>query len=196
MDSGPYAARRRLGVGRPNYGVARRWRDRRGEGRSLSSDCSELEVHHVSIATEPVGTSPPTAPSRKLKRSRGLWMATALVVGNMIGSGIFLLPSSLAAAGAAQPCRGRVGWRARGSSIRSDVSCGKQGEASRARRRGRGTGPRRVHPGESQYPAREGRKAVPASAEAHREPVWCGDVTRRRSMRRSSTADAPRDHRL
>jgi basic amino acid/polyamine antiporter, APA family len=32
-----------------------------------------------------------------LRRSLGLWMATALVVGNMIGSGIFLLPSSLAA---------------------------------------------------------------------------------------------------
>ena len=38
-----------------------------------------------------------TAPStRKLKRSMGLWMATALVVGNMIGSGVFLLPASLA----------------------------------------------------------------------------------------------------
>jgi APA family basic amino acid/polyamine antiporter len=36
-------------------------------------------------------------PHRKLKRSMGLWMATALVVGNMIGSGIFLLPTSLAA---------------------------------------------------------------------------------------------------
>ena len=33
----------------------------------------------------------------RLKRSMGLWMATALVVGNMIGSGIFLLPASLAA---------------------------------------------------------------------------------------------------
>ncbi len=32
----------------------------------------------------------------KLKRSMGLWMATALVVGNMIGSGVFLLPASLA----------------------------------------------------------------------------------------------------
>lgn len=31
-----------------------------------------------------------------LKRSMGLWMATALVVGNMIGSGIFLLPAALA----------------------------------------------------------------------------------------------------
>src|SRR5215217_4438265 len=39
---------------------------------------------------------PPPAQPRKLKRSMGLWMATALVVGNMIGSGIFLLPASLA----------------------------------------------------------------------------------------------------
>src|SRR5690242_18568326 len=37
----------------------------------------------------------------KLARTMGLWMATALVVGNMIGSGVFLLPSSLA--GAAGP---------------------------------------------------------------------------------------------
>ena len=34
-------------------------------------------------------------PARKL----GLWMCTALVVGNMIGSGIFLLPAALAAYG-------------------------------------------------------------------------------------------------
>src|ERR671923_1300992 len=32
----------------------------------------------------------------KLKRSMGLWMATALVVGNMVGSGVFLLPATLA----------------------------------------------------------------------------------------------------
>jgi basic amino acid/polyamine antiporter, APA family len=31
-----------------------------------------------------------------LKRSMGLWMATALVIGNMIGSGVFLLPASMA----------------------------------------------------------------------------------------------------
>ena len=31
-----------------------------------------------------------------LKRSMGLWMATALVIGNMIGSGIFLLPAAMA----------------------------------------------------------------------------------------------------
>ena len=35
------------------------------------------------------------APRRRL----GLWMATALVVGNMIGSGVFLLPASLGAYG-------------------------------------------------------------------------------------------------
>lgn len=34
------------------------------------------------------------------RRKLGFWMATALVVGNMIGSGVFLLPSSLAPYGA------------------------------------------------------------------------------------------------
>jgi APA family basic amino acid/polyamine antiporter len=34
-----------------------------------------------------------------LKRTLGMWMATALVVGNMIGSGVFSLPSSLASIG-------------------------------------------------------------------------------------------------
>ena len=43
----------------------------------------------------------PTVPTRehappKLKRTMGLWMATALVVGNMVGSGVFMLPASLA----------------------------------------------------------------------------------------------------
>lgn len=39
----------------------------------------------------------PRAPAAKprLKRSIGLWMATALVVGNMVGSGIFTLPAAL-----------------------------------------------------------------------------------------------------
>jgi len=37
------------------------------------------------------------APARKRSRRKmGLWMATALVIGNMIGSGVFLLPASLA----------------------------------------------------------------------------------------------------
>jgi basic amino acid/polyamine antiporter, APA family len=50
------------------------------------------------------GAQPNGAPPR---RTIGLWMATALVVGNMIGSGVFLLPSSLAAA--AGPVS-LVGW--------------------------------------------------------------------------------------
>ncbi len=39
-------------------------------------------------------------------RPLGLWMATALVVGSMIGSGVFMLPASLAPYGAAS----LVGW--------------------------------------------------------------------------------------
>jgi basic amino acid/polyamine antiporter, APA family len=35
----------------------------------------------------------------RLKRSLGLWMATALVIGNMVGSGVFGLPASLASTG-------------------------------------------------------------------------------------------------
>ncbi|GAB3490172.1 amino acid permease [Amycolatopsis cihanbeyliensis] len=44
--------------------------------------------------------------SRRSGRGLGLWAATALVVGNMIGSGVFLLPSSLASYGAVSI----VGW--------------------------------------------------------------------------------------
>ena len=46
-------------------------------------------------------------PQGNLKRTMGLWMATALVIGNMVGSGIFLLPASLA--GAAGPVS-IIGW--------------------------------------------------------------------------------------
>jgi len=42
------------------------------------------------------GSANGAAAEPKLKRSMGLWMATALVIGNMVGSGIFLLPASLA----------------------------------------------------------------------------------------------------
>ena len=42
-----------------------------------------------------VGAANDVTPARKL----GLWMCTALVLGNMIGSGIFLLPAALAAYG-------------------------------------------------------------------------------------------------
>jgi hypothetical protein len=37
-------------------------------------------------------------PDRKLNRTMGMWMAPALVIGNMVGSGIFLLPASLPSA--------------------------------------------------------------------------------------------------
>jgi APA family basic amino acid/polyamine antiporter len=50
---------------------------------------------------------PAPAARTKLKRSMGLWMATALVVGNMVGSGVFLLPASLA--GTAGPVS-MLGW--------------------------------------------------------------------------------------
>jgi APA family basic amino acid/polyamine antiporter len=50
--------------------------------------------------------SPAPAPTTR-KRTMGLWMATALVIGNMIGSGVFLLPASLA--GAAGPIS-ILGW--------------------------------------------------------------------------------------
>ena len=57
--------------------------------------------------TSDVGAAKAPAGGRKLKRSMGLWMAPALVVGNMIGSGVFLLPASMA--GAAGPMS-ILGW--------------------------------------------------------------------------------------
>jgi APA family basic amino acid/polyamine antiporter len=46
----------------------------------------------MSVITDRAGPAEPP----RLRRSMGLWMATALVVGNMVGSGIFLLPAALA----------------------------------------------------------------------------------------------------
>ncbi|MDC7691479.1 amino acid permease [Vogesella indigofera] len=46
------------------------------------------------------------APQTAAKGKLGIWMCTALVVGNMIGSGVFLLPASLAQYGAAS----LIGW--------------------------------------------------------------------------------------
>ncbi|NNG15514.1 MAG: amino acid permease, partial [Gemmatimonadales bacterium] len=43
--------------------------------------------------------TPTTESVRPPKKVLGIWMCTALVVGNMIGSGIFLLPASLASYG-------------------------------------------------------------------------------------------------
>ena len=48
----------------------------------------------MSTVTRGEGSSRP-----QLKRSLGLWMATALVIGNMVGSGVFGLPASLASTG-------------------------------------------------------------------------------------------------
>lgn len=53
--------------------------------------------------SEPPSTRIEPAPQA---RPLGLWMATALVVGSMIGSGVFLLPAALAPYGAAS----LVGW--------------------------------------------------------------------------------------
>ncbi|MGH9373955.1 MAG: amino acid permease, partial [Vicinamibacterales bacterium] len=50
-----------------------------------------------------VGVRPPTTPA---SRALGFWMTVALVMGNMIGSGIFLLPASLAPYGGLS----LVGW--------------------------------------------------------------------------------------
>jgi amino acid transporter len=47
----------------------------------------------MSARTDTVPTAPAAKP--RLKRSIGLWMATALVIGNMVGSGIFTLPAAL-----------------------------------------------------------------------------------------------------
>ena len=55
---------------------------------------SESQATNINPGTEAEG------------RPLGLWMATALVVGSMIGSGVFLLPAALAPYGAAS----LVGW--------------------------------------------------------------------------------------
>jgi APA family basic amino acid/polyamine antiporter len=50
----------------------------------------------MTAPTQSVGTIRPQAAGARLKPSMGLWMATALVIGNMVGSGIFTLPAVLA----------------------------------------------------------------------------------------------------
>jgi len=52
--------------------------------------------------------APATSKAAPGRRALGPWMATALVVGNMIGSGVFLLPASMAPYGAISI----VGWLA------------------------------------------------------------------------------------
>jgi basic amino acid/polyamine antiporter, APA family len=51
------------------------------------------------MSTSPDITQAPTPSRPPLKRSLGLAMATALVIGNMVGSGVFGLPSALAGTG-------------------------------------------------------------------------------------------------
>jgi APA family basic amino acid/polyamine antiporter len=55
-------------------------------------------------APSPPGPAAPLGAVRR--RTLGIWMCTALVVGNMVGSGIFLLPASLGAYGGVSI----VGW--------------------------------------------------------------------------------------
>ena len=54
----------------------------------------EVEMSTYSSSVESNGQAGPMGRSG-LKGSTGLWMATALVVGNMIGSGIILLPAAM-----------------------------------------------------------------------------------------------------
>ena len=50
----------------------------------------------MAVATPTLTSSERRGAKPRLKRSMGLWMATALVIGNMVGSGIFTLPAVLA----------------------------------------------------------------------------------------------------
>ena len=95
---------------RSSTSTARSRSTRRGRGSSLAT----VPIEHrsplrrstptrspaekggeMAIATPTIRTRR-TASKPRLKRSMGLWMATALVVGNMVGSGIFTLPAVLA----------------------------------------------------------------------------------------------------
>ena len=79
-------------------------RDWRGAERALSRSRRRIwstQKHRAARKEEPCksngnGGAPVLGARPKLKRSIGLWMATALVVGNMVGSGIFTLPAVLA----------------------------------------------------------------------------------------------------
>lgn len=65
-----------------------------------------LALRSLVIYLEPTSQLAGTEITSENNKPLGLWMATALVTGNMIGSGIFLLPSSLAGFGAIS----LVGW--------------------------------------------------------------------------------------
>jgi APA family basic amino acid/polyamine antiporter len=55
-----------------------------------------LDARAWLIVRAVIASTPPAAQPGSRTRQLGLWMATSLVVGNMIGSGIFLLPAALA----------------------------------------------------------------------------------------------------
>ena len=57
------------------------------------------------IAHDPIAGVRP-----ELKREMGLWTATAMVIGNMIGSGVFLLPALLAAVAIAYGSSSLLAW--------------------------------------------------------------------------------------
>ncbi len=63
-----------------------------------------MGLHSVPDPTNPLPTSLCTQGEEK--KPLGLWMATALVVGSMIGSGVFLLPASMAQYGSVS----LIGW--------------------------------------------------------------------------------------
>ena len=101
------------------------------------------------------GRATPPPDERPLKRSLGLTMATALVVGNMVGSGVFLLPAASPARQA--PCRSSPG------------ADGRRGDAARARLRQTWAGPTRRRAG----PTRT-RGALSATSSASRPPGATG----------------------
>ena len=62
-------------------------------------------THETSQVTRPASGASPLSQEGP-EKPLGLWSAIALVVGSMIGSGVFLLPASLAPYGAAS----LIGW--------------------------------------------------------------------------------------
>ena len=76
----------------------------------MTSDGDVVELVRPDGSVEPLGTSGGSFSGERAltmaTRKLGMWMVTALVVGNMIGSGIFLLPASLGSFGGISI----VGW--------------------------------------------------------------------------------------
>src|SRR4249919_1012397 len=73
----------------------------RGQGRSCERRRLGMGERMNDTVAAPTAQQPAASP-----RPLGLWSATALVVGSMIGSGVFLLPALLAPYGASS----LLGW--------------------------------------------------------------------------------------